>query len=74
MDWERLALEAAILIGLAVVILVAQRICCREKEEMLECPDCKGHSSFLTYSLHDVSKRICPECADREWENGPRAA
>lgn len=38
MDWERILIEIAILIGLAVVILVAQRICCREKKKGVECP------------------------------------
>lgn len=69
---EDLAIHAAVLGVLGVIILCARSIFCTE--EMQACPSCKGQVNFLTVSLYDKSKKVCPDCADREWENRPRRA
>lgn len=41
-----------------------------KKPLMKECANCgPGASNFLVPSMHDGSKKICPDCADKEWEN-----
>ena len=46
-----------------------------KKHPLKECAVCDTRASnFLVPSLYGGNKKICPNCADKEWENRPRSA
>lgn len=64
----------AILIAFGIIFFAGKAFLYPEKKVMHACPECGRGVNFLTFSLYDKSRKICPDCADREWKNRPRRA
>ena len=63
---------------LALLLVMAAWFAFRKEKKsrpMMECAECgPGASNFLVPSLYDGSKKICPDCTDKEWDNRPQSA
>lgn len=72
MDWEKIALEGAILLALEIILWGAKWHFFGAGAPMTDCPQGKGSVSFFFSSIRAGRGHPCPECSDRKCEGLPR--